>query len=96
MRQIELRRNDRHAYAAELERFFARHRDDLTSKRGEFAATVADGAAHWARLDAARLEALPETSNVPDAVLSADAGSRGIVYGMCGLLRQVDNLATEA
>lgn len=93
MHLIDLWDQDRTAYKRELERFFAVHRADLASRRAEFAAAVEEGAAQWARLDAARFAALPDAPQTADGVVSAEAGSRGVVFGMCGLLRQVDALS---
>lgn len=94
MKLIDLWETDRNAYARELERFCAAHRADLAARKDAFAGAVAEGAAEWARRDAARLAALPGTAD-DDSVLKAEAGARGIVYGMCGLLWQVDNLSPE-
>jgi len=95
MQLIDLWDRDRDTYAKELERFFAVHRADLAARRPEFADAVADGAARWAGLDAARLAALPGVPDDRESVVSAEAGSRGVVYGMCGLLRQVDDLSSN-
>jgi mannose-6-phosphate isomerase-like protein (cupin superfamily) len=92
MRLMDLWESDRDAYNRELERFFSVHRADLAGRKTEFADAVARGAAEWARRDVARLDALPETAD-RDPVLTAEAGSGGVVFGMCGLLRQVDDLS---
>jgi mannose-6-phosphate isomerase-like protein (cupin superfamily) len=92
MKLLTLWQNDRTAYDHELERFAAVHRADLAARKSEFAEAVANGAAGWAEHDAARLDALPGVPEGWSPVLTGEAGAKGVVYGMCGLLRQVDDL----
>ncbi|MEJ8570557.1 cupin domain-containing protein [Microbaculum marinum] len=93
MRLLDLWERDRSGYEAELDRFLSVHRADLAGRKEAFADAVLHGAAEWAKRDAARLAALPDAVDEADPVLAGEAGSRGIVYGMCGVLRQVDHLA---
>lgn len=95
MKLIALWESDRAAYTRELERFFAVHRADLASRKVVYAEAVDSGAAQWARLDVARLDALPDVAENEDGVSTTQAGAAGVVYGMCGVLRQIDRLVGD-
>ncbi|MCB2100263.1 MAG: cupin domain-containing protein [Rhodobacterales bacterium] len=90
MALMEMWRTDRDAYAAELRRFSDRHRADLAPLHDALSAVLAAGPEMQAAYSRQRLEALPGALGETPPVVAAMAGQGGTLFGMCGLLRQVD------
>lgn len=84
---MQLWETDRPAYARELERFFAVHRGTLASRTEAMAEAIERGPLRQATMAFRRLAAATAT---PQAERWALAGAK-VSYGMCGILRQVDD-----
>lgn len=85
---MRLWETDRPAYARELERFLAVHRATLAPRAKEMADVIERGPMQQARTALQRLAA---ASAVPPAEQWTLPGAK-VSYGMCGLLRQIDDV----
>lgn len=88
---MQLWETDRPAYGRELERFLAAHRQTLTSRTEAMAEAIERGPLREAALAFRRLAAAT-TMGPAERWASADAK---VTYGMCGVLRQVDDVQPE-
>lgn len=83
---LALWEQDRPAYFAELERFFACHCAAIAEKAGEFREEVRRGPQSWARATNERLDALPQMKESQGDVFFNHRGDEEAL-GMCGVLR---------
>lgn len=85
---MDLWRNDREAYFAELRRFFNTHSKAMAEKRDELLEQVEAGPLAWGRATRERVERLPSP---PDAGTDVKLNRRGAesALGMCGVLRPI-------
>lgn len=86
---LRLWETDREAYARELKRFLDAHRRNLLSKAPEFADAIEAGPLQQAATAFRRLAAATASGKHPEQWFEGDAG---VTFGMCGLLRQVQDL----
>ena len=82
---------DQDAYRAELVRFMDVHRASLVAKKAEMEAVLREGPMARAEESLRRLADLPSGARQSSARHGV-AGETGVVYGMCGILRQVSSL----
>lgn len=90
---MRLWHEDRSAYMAELERFIAIHRRNLSSKADRLRDVVLDGPVKVAAQALNNLDGLTKARGLPDfEVEQAETFDRDEIFGMCGMLRQVSDL----
>jgi mannose-6-phosphate isomerase-like protein (cupin superfamily) len=91
LRLLDLWRDDRAAYRAELERFIDLHRRAVAERRSEYESVIRGGPEQWLRLSLARLDTAPVAAAPGSGVSSQDESS--VKLGMCGTLRQLETLS---
>ncbi|MCP3867442.1 MAG: cupin domain-containing protein [Gammaproteobacteria bacterium] len=91
-RLLEYWFNDRAAYAAELERFCALHRHQISDNGAEFESLIKAGAGSQLENSLDRVHRLPEHSPA-DPIRYTETTSLPEVFGMCGLLHQIDPIS---
>jgi len=92
---LALWENDRPAYFAELERFFAVHRAAMAARADEFREEIERGPGAWVRMARERLEALPQTGGCAGRIALNRRGDEEAL-GMCGVLRPMLRLRDPA
>jgi mannose-6-phosphate isomerase-like protein (cupin superfamily) len=92
-RLIKLWRKDKLAYFAELDRFDQVHRESIADKSGKFREAIENGPVRSGQLALDNLDTLVDTSVVGRGAISMrEVTEKEQVFGMCGLLRQIDDL----
>lgn len=85
---LALWEQDRPAYLAELERFFACHCAAISTKADELRTEVERGPKAWAQVTTNRLAALPLMIETHEGIFFNRSGSEEAL-GMCGVLRPI-------
>lgn len=94
---LELWKDDKAAYRAELERFLQQHRSAIAGTAQIFQDTVADGPVRAGEIALARVADLSQSKTTPGAdVSTVNVENDEPILGMCGVLRQVKQLTTLA